>query len=321
MTKRDPYSVLGVSRSATEDEIKKAYRRLARRYHPDLNGSSSVSEAKFREVSEAYEILGDKTRRHDYDLSGYQSPAYGSSGMRSSSRAGDFSGFSYGSRRYGGGSGDQFFQDFGSGQKPFEDILSEILWGQSRRRTARPTAQRGSDLAHRLVVLFEQAYHGVVVEVRVIERIINVRIPPGVDSGSRVRVPGQGAPGLHGGPPGDLFLDVEVTAHPHFRRAKNDIHLLVPLTIGEAILGARIEIPSPAGSMALKVPAGTQSGTVFRFKNKGFPSLKEEARGDFFATAQIVVPEHLDPVSRDLLAEIERRNPRNPRAGLWATNR
>jgi curved DNA-binding protein len=321
MTKRDPYSVLGVSRSASEDEIKTAYRKLARRFHPDLNGSSSVSEAKFREVSEAYEILGDKTRRHDYDLSGYQSHAYGSSGMRPGSRSSDFSGFGFNSRRYAGGSGENFFRDFGSGQKPFEDILSEILWGQSRRRTARSTAQRGSDLAHRLVVLFEQAYHGVVIEVHVIERVINVRIPPGVDTGSRVRVPGQGAPGLHGGAPGDLFLDVEVTAHPHFRRAKNDIYLLVPLTIGEAILGARIEIPGPSGPMVLKVPTGTQSGTVFRFKDKGFPSLKDEARGDFFATAQVVVPERLDPVSRDLVAEIERRNPRNPRAGLWATNR
>jgi DnaJ-class molecular chaperone len=170
-----------------------------------------------------------------------------------------------------------------------------------------------------LTVSFDQAYHGISVEVRVLDRTINVRIPAGVDTGSRVRVPGQGAPGLRGGSAGDLYLDIQVQSHPHFRREGIDIHLAVPLTLGEAILGSRVEIPGPTGKMILKVPVGTQSGAVFRFKGKGFPSLKDERRGDFFATTSIVMPENLDPVSRDLVAEIERRNPANPRAAFWTS--
>jgi DnaJ-class molecular chaperone len=323
MRKRDPYSVLGLSRTASDEDIKKAYRRLARRYHPDLNRGSTDGEAKFKEVAEAYETLGDKNRRRQYDQFGHQAHDGGpfgfSSGVRRDAERGGGFGFNFG--KYSGGTGEQFFRGATSGQKAFEDIVSEILWGQSQRRTSRPTAQRGSDLRYTLVVQFAQAYRGVVVEVRVLDRTINVRIPGGVDTGSQVRVPGQGAPGLRGGPPGDLFLDIEVSPDPNFRREGTNIHLMVPITIGEAALGARVEIPCPEGALILKIPSGTQSGTVFRFRGKGFPSLKAGARGDFFSTAQIVVPEHLDPVSRDLLAEIERRNPLNPRAGLWSGSR
>lgn len=328
MKKRDPYTVLGVSRSASDEEIKKAYRKLARRFHPDLNRGSLAGETKFKEVVEAYEIIGDKTRRRSYDLYGHESDAgapfgFGFGGRQGGDtrrNSGDF-GFDFNFRRHSAGAGDQFFRGATPGQTPFEDVLSEILWGQSRRRTTRPTAQRGTDLQYRLSVEFLQAYHGVLVEVRVLDRTINVRIPAGVDTGSRVRVPGQGAPGLRGGPPGDLFLDIEIPPHPYFRREGTNIYLTVPLTIGEAVLGAKVEIPTPEGALMLKIPSGTQSGTVFRFKGKGFPSLKNEVQGDFFATANIVVPEHLDSVSQDLLAEIERRNPLNPRAALWGSNR
>jgi curved DNA-binding protein len=324
MRKPDPYDVLGVSRTASSDDIKKAYRRLARRYHPDLNADNARAEAKFKELSEAYEVLGDHSRRRNFDLyghedahsvfSGFQSPRNRSYGQESP-------GFAHGFRRYGRKSDQDFFRNTSAGQSGFEDILFDILWGQSGSKSRRPMPERGSDLEYRLAVEFEHAYHGVTVDVRVLDRTISVRIPGGVETGSRVRVPGQGVPGLRGGAAGDLYLNVEVNPHAFFRRQGKDIHLEVPMTLGEAILGAPVEIPFLSGSLVLKVPPGTQSGTVFRFKLKGFPSLKDETRGDFLATVRVMIPEFLDPVSRDLLAEIERRNPLNPRAALWNRNR
>ncbi len=316
--------MLGVSRTASNEEIKKAYRRLARRYHPDLNADNARAESKFKELSEAYEILGDQSRRRNFDLYGHEDLHSVFNGFQSSKNQGygqESSGFGYGFRRYGRKSEQDFFHNTSSGQSGFEDILFDILWGQSRGKSRRPVAERGSDLEYRLAVEFEQAYHGVTIEVRVLDRTISVRIPGGVETGSRVRVPGQGAPGLRGGAAGDLYLNVEVSPHTFFRRQGKDVLLDVPLTLGEAILGARVEIPFLSGSVVLKVRAGTQSGTVFRFKTKGFPSLKNESRGDFLVTARIQIPEFLDPVSKGLLAEIERRNPMNPRAALWHRDR
>jgi len=324
MKKPNPYDVLGVSRTASSEEIKKAYRKLARRYHPDLNAGSARAEAKFKNLSEAYEILSDQSRRRKFDLYGHDDnhdafQGFGYPGNRSRHPQHDRSGFGYSFRQYGRQSDSDFFSDSSSGQSGFEDILFDILWGQGRTR--RPHAQKGSDLEYRLAVDFEHSYHGVTVEVRVLERTISVRIPGGVDTGSKVRLPGQGAPGLRGGSPGDLYLTIEVNPHAYFQRQGNDLHLEVPLTVGEAILGAHVEIPSLSGVLVLKVPAATQTGTVFRLRGKGFPSLKNETRGDFVATARILIPEFTDPVSRELLAEIERRNPLNPRAALWHRGR
>jgi DnaJ-class molecular chaperone len=136
-----------------------------------------------------------------------------------------------------------------------------------------------------------------------------------VDNGSRVRVQRQGAPGLRGGAPGDLYLNIKVKPHEYFRREGSDIHLTVPITFGEAVLGGTVEIPGPDGRLALRIPPGTQSGTRFRFKGKGFPSLRDSSRGDFYVTVHIAVPEHIDSVSQELVVELERRNPFNPRRG------
>ncbi|MBI4964640.1 MAG: DnaJ domain-containing protein [Desulfomonile tiedjei] len=312
MGKRDPYRVLGVSRSATGDEIKKAYRRLARKHHPDLNANSKAAEDRFKEVSDAYDILSDKEKRHRYDRFGHDglNPNFSeSSGWEGFTD----SGF--------GQSGYRF--NFGgftsaSGNKIFEDILSDYFKGPGRRTSGEHRASRGSDLEHSLTIDFDQAYHGVTAVVRILHRKINVHIPPGVDTGSRIRLAGQGAPGLRGGPSGDLFLDITVVEHPVFRRTGKDVHMVLPISIGEAIRGARVEIPGPGGRLALKIPGGTQSGTSFRFKGKGFPSLKDEGgTGDFYVTVHIYVPETIDSVSRDLMAEFDRRNPVNPREGLW----
>ena len=327
MKKSNPYDVLGVSRTASSEEIKSAYRKLARRYHPDLNAGNAGAESKFKELSEAYEILGDRSRRRKFDLYGHDDvqdvfQGFGYARDRTGRRsASERSGFGCSFRQYGGHPDGDFFRETSSGQSSFEDVLFDILWGSGRGRTSRPYAQKGSDLEYRLAVDFEHSYHGVTIEVRVLDKTISVRIPGGVETGSRVRVPGQGAPGLRGGPAGDLYLTVDVNQHAYFRRQGKDLHLDVPITVGEAILGARVEVPSLAGLLNLRIPAGTQSGTVFRLRGKGFPSLKNETRGDFVATINILIPEFTDPVSRELLAEIERRNPMKPRAALWHRGR
>ncbi|MBI5251917.1 MAG: DnaJ domain-containing protein [Desulfomonile tiedjei] len=310
MSKRDPYSILGVNRSAADDEIKSAYRKLARRYHPDMNSNSKAAESKFKELSEAYEILSDKEKRRRYDLFGHEGlnanlhdfndASYRKSGFKRSGFGYNFNGYS--------GTGDHGV---------FDDIFSDFFRPDNNRRTRRFGPTRGSDLEYELTVDFLQSYHGVSAIVTILDRKINVHVPAGVDSGSKIRVPGQGAAGLRGGPSGDLYLGVVVTPHPLFRRDGDNIMSMLPITISEAILGAKIEIPGPEGRLLLRVPRGTQSGTIFRFRSKGFPSLKTSERGDLYVTAQVMIPEGIDQVSKELLAEFERRNPINPRRGIW----
>lgn len=312
MSKRDPYSVLGVSRSASDAEIKKSYRRLARQYHPDMNRDSKSAEARFKEISEAYEILNNPEKRRLYDLYGHDGVNPNFAGFGSSGGRNPFEGMRFGNSGYsfnfGNFSGDPR-------QSFFEDLFSEFMRPGSGRGSRRPHAQAGQDIEYNLTVDFEQAYHGLTAEIRIMDRRIEVRIPAGVDTGSRVRVPGQGAPGLYGGKAGDLYLNIKVQPHVHFRREGKDIHLTLPITFGEAVLGARVELPGPDGRLALKIPQGTQSGTSFRFKGKGFPDLKRSGRGDFLVTVHIVVPDTIDSTSRELVAEFERRNPFNPREG------
>lgn len=306
MAKTDPYTLLGVNKTAGTEEIKRAFRKLARQYHPDVNKSKGA-EARFKEVSEAYEILSDPEKRRSYDLFGYDG-VHGGEGFGSSSARDPFGGTRFGN------SGFSFnFGNFAGGQGPgiFDDVFSDLFSaGKARRRQA-----RGQDLEYELSLDFFQAYHGLSAVVSVLDRRIDVHVPAGVDSGSRVRVAGHGTPGLRGGPPGDLYLNIKVRPHEYFRRDKNDIYLTVPITFGEAVLGGVVEVPGPDGRLALKIPSGTQSGTNFRFRGKGFPDLKDKRRGDFYVTVHVVVPEHVDPVSRELVAEFERRNPFNPRQG------
>lgn len=312
MAKPDPYITLGVSKTATPEEIKRAYRRLARECHPDVNHNSAASHAQFREVAEAYEILSDAGKRRRYDRFGHAGldigfERYGSqgTGSRYGTRGFDASGFRFGFRRPRGG-----------GFESFEDIFSD-LFGSTRARTMRRNApSRGSDLEYDLTLDFDQAYHGILITVRVLNSSIEVSIPAGVHDGSRVRVVGRGAPGLRGGPPGDLYLNVTVTPHDFLRREGNDVFATLPITFGEAVLGAKVELPGPSGALILSIPAGTQSGTAFRFRNLGFKDPRERTRGDFFVTVQIVVPENIDEVSRDLVMDFERRNSFRPRSGL-----
>lgn len=315
MAKRDPYSVLGVSRSTPEAEIKKAYRKLARQYHPDMNQNSKVAEVRFKEISEAYEILNDQEKRQRYDMYGHEGVNADFSGYGSSAGRNPFGGVRFGNRgatfNFGNVSGN-------TGQGFFDDIFSEFTRAGGGRGTRRPSAQPGKDIEYNLTVEFLQAHQGLAAELSILDRRIDVSIPAGVDNGSKIRVTGQGAPGLRGGRSGDLYLIIRVTPHDYFRREGDDVHLTLPIRFGEAILGARVELPGPDGRLALKIPAGTQSGTSFRFKGKGFPNLRGlKRRGDFFVTVQIAVPDTIDSESRDLVAEFERRNPHDPREGRY----
>jgi DnaJ-class molecular chaperone len=324
MRKPDPYNVLGVNRTASDDEIKRAYRRLARRYHPDMNSNSKASETKFKEIQEAYEILSDHENRKKYDAFGHTGVDgrfgdFGASGSHAQgSRFGGF-GFPFGFHSWNarGGSAEEVF----SQQTTVEDMFSELFRGRNYRESRRSAPAAGSDLEQELVIDFDQAYHGVWVNVRVMDRSIDVHVPPGVDNGSKIRVTGQGAPGRRGGPPGDVFLKIVVKPHPVFKREGNHIHMSVPISLGEAIFGAEIEIPGPQRALILKIPSGTQSGTIFRFKGKGFASLKGSERGDLYATIHIQVPERVDDVSRKLVEELEKRHPVDPRRHLWKGSR
>jgi curved DNA-binding protein len=324
MRKPDPYNVLGVDRSASEQDVKKAYRRLARRYHPDLNKSGKEAEAKFKEIQEAYEVLSDSEKRRNYDafghagvngnfnnFSGGAGPSFGTRFGRSGGNFGSF---------YGNPQGGPFQPGF-SGSSTLEDMISELFRGGSGRRGRKPGPEAGNDLEHELSIEFDQAYSGSWISISLMNRNIDVHIPPGVDTGSKIRVSGQGTSGVRGGPPGNLILNINVKPHPFLRREGLHIHLTVPISIGEAILGAEVEIPGPDGNLLLKIPAGTQSGTVFRFKGKGFSSLKNSERGNLYATTQIQVPDKLDATSRELVNELERRNPITPRKRLWGRNR
>lgn len=309
MRKSDPYKILGVRRDASDEEIKRAYRRLARQHHPDLNNNSKVSEQRFKEISEAYEVLSDTNKRRGFDQFGHgegpwdppESAAYGAEGV-------------FGRRAYHCGRAHDFDRTAGGGI--FDDFFSQFVRAQSFGRDRNFGPVRGRDYEYNLTVDFEQAYQGVHAFVRIKDRKIEVIIPAGVDTGSRIRVPGQGALGTRGGASGDLYLDITVRPHDLFKREGKNIYFSVGITVIEAILGGPIEIPAPDGRLVLRIPPGTQSGTVFRFKEKGFPSLTDPLRGDFLVTANIVIPQAVDEASRKILEEFERRNPVDPRRGL-----
>ncbi|MEJ2715686.1 MAG: DnaJ C-terminal domain-containing protein [Deltaproteobacteria bacterium] len=308
MGKRDPYLVLGVKRAASAGEIKRAFRRLARLYHPDVNRNSKVSEARFREVAEAYEILGHEDKRRQYDMFGHSGVDADVHRAGHGSPFGGFSRFRTGFG-FGGFSNSTGFYDI-------HEAFADFFRSGGRDRSAWSGARRGRDIETNLIVEFSDALQGVSANVRVLHRRIEVYVPPGVDTGTRMRVPGQGGLGFRGGSPGDLYLNITVRPHRLFRREGNDIYLDVSVTVREAIMGATIEIPGPDGRLALNIPLGTQSGTTFRFRRLGFPSLKGVSRGDFYVKTRIVIPEHIDTISRDLLAEFDERNPMDPRRGL-----
>jgi molecular chaperone DnaJ len=368
---KDFYQTLGVPRDAAVADIKKAYRKLARKYHPDLNPGDKTAEARFKEIQEAYAVLSDPKKRAQYD------------------QFGDLGGASAGPGPGGGPGGAGFegfdFSDYGS--STFRDFFENLFGGGGLRgaRQAGAGPERGEDLQYAMTVGFTDAIHGVQARIRVnrlvacqpcggtgrsaggrkrtcpacggtgrgtvqrgfmkfssgcpacggtgqapgdpcrscggnglgqISDLINVRIPAGVDDGSKVRVPGRGNAGRNGGPPGDLYIEIKVQPHALFRREGADISVRVPITVPEATLGAKIEVPTLWGPTTIRIPPGTRSGQKFRIREQGAPLSRGKGRGDQYAEVYIVPPPFEDQRVREMMKELERLSGPNPRDGM-----
>jgi molecular chaperone DnaJ len=368
-TKQDYYELLGVPRKAAQKEIRQAYRRLARKYHPDLNPGDKASEEKFKQVQEAYDVLSDTKKRQMYDQFGFDAERRGA--VPPEEAGGDvhfdFGGFDFG----------------GSGGTNFRDLFSQFFRGGAAE--AQPDVEPGSDLEYQIEISFWEAVRGTVKSLTITRletcntchgsgsvgtpqvcdmcggsgqvtqtsgkmrfnlactrcggtgRIhtvcptcrgegrvrradtIEVRIPAGVQTGSRVRVAGHGNAGTHGAPPGDLYIITEVQPHPYFDRRGDDLYTVVPITVTEAALGTKIEVPTLDGRSLLRVPPGTNSGQKLRLREKGVPSVRRHGhRGDLYVELQVIVPKPVDERVRNLLKELAKLEPEDPRRDLFA---
>jgi len=389
-TQKDYYATLGVKRDAKAEEIRKAYRHLARKHHPDVNPGNKSAEEKFKQLSEAYEILSDEKKRKIYDQYGFYSDNLppggygpGPAGPAYSPPPGvDFSGFDFSNMDDSGAEAGRRAGGFGGG---FRDIFSQIF-SRGEREAASEESEKGSDIEYRMHLSFWDAIRGAQVRITVAREdacsgchgtgttpgpavtcggcggtgkttrqvgamrfamtcpqcggsgkqrrpcpkchgtgsihtpeTLNVRIPLGVDTGSRVRLPGKGNAGIRGGSPGDLYIVTEVEPHPVFERKGDNIYVKLPVTITEAALGAKVEVPTIDGLSTIKIPPGTQSGQKLRLRGKGAPSLREssgELRGDEFVEVQVMVPRVADERTKEILRELARLNPGDPRKDL-----
>ncbi len=285
MAERDLYQILGVSRSSGEEEIRKAFRKLARANHPDVNPGDAAAEERFKEISFAYEILSDADKRARYDEFGHEGLAEGFDPEQG--RA--YRQWAHGAR------GDPFGGSFSS-HVDLGDLFGD-LFGSSPRGP-----RRGRDLESSLEIDFETAVCGGEVSINVGGSTLRVRIPAGADDGARVRLAGKGQPGNDGAPSGDLYLILRVRRHRFYRREGAHVHLDLPVTLPEAVLGAEIEVPTPHGPVTMKVPEGAQNGQVLRLRGKGAGRRRASGFGDLYVHLDVRLPEHeprLQALARD----------------------
>jgi len=315
----DLYSVLGVPREADEDAIKKAFRKLAMKYHPDKN-PGKANENKFKQVNQAYEVLSDKKRRALYDEFGEESLSQNFDAERAR-YVRQYSGRSRGGSARGRGAGGFDVQEvFGGGGGDLGDILGDFF-GRARGGAGRGAARKskGQDIGSSVTIDFNSAVKGTMLSLQKGDdgETVQVRIPPGAAEGSRLRIPGQGGPGFGGGPPGDLVLEIHVIPHPLFKREGDDLHLEVPISIGEAYRGDKIRIPTPDGDVTLKVPARTQTGQVTRLRGKGV-ARKNKEPGDLYVKflVQVPMPASEDAEVAKAVAVLDRASPPDLRSGL-----
>jgi curved DNA-binding protein len=307
MEYKDYYKTLGVDRKADEKEIKKVYRRLARQYHPDVNPGNKAAEARFKEINEAYEVLSDPDKRRKYD-------ELGTNYQRWQQTGGAAGGFDWSQRTTGpggvrveygdlsdlfGDAGDRGFSDF------FEALFGEmgVHPGAGAVRGGQP-AVHSRDLEHQVDVTLEEAYRGAQRIVEIDGKRLEVKIPAGVKTGSRVRVAGEGLPVGASGTRGDLYLRVNVLPHATFERRDYDLHCEVPVDLFTALLGGEVHVPTLAGPLVLRIPAGTQSGRTFRLSGQGMPKLRRAGEhGDLYARVQVMLPERLSDREQKLVRE------------------
>jgi curved DNA-binding protein len=290
MAQTDYYQVLGLQKGASGDEIKKAYRKLAVKYHPDKNQGDKTAEDRFKEINEAYAVLSDPKKKAQYDQ-------FGASGFHQRYSQEDiFRGFDVG----------DMFKDMGMGT---DDIFSRIFGGGFQQRGGSyARRRRGEDYTMELSVSLREAFSGT--EKRVAysrdgqREELTVKVPAGIESGAKLRIAGKGGPGQAGGPPGHIYLLVTVTPDRTFSREGDDLLVEVTTRFSEAVLGTSLEVPTMEGTKRLKVPAGIQPGTKLRLKGHGFPRLGESGRGDLYVRVQVTVPEHVTPRQRELVEEL-----------------
>jgi len=294
MADPDLYATLGVARTATPDEIRKAYRKLARKHHPDVNPGDRKAEERFKEISFAYEVLSDKDKRARYDEFGMQGLADGFD----PAQAREYARWSQGARR------SPSFESFSSNADiDLEDLLGG-LFGGSARRPRGPA--RGADAEGEIEVDFLDAVRGGEVRVQVGGRgALRIKVPPGSETGTKIRLAGQGDSGAQGGPAGDLFLSLRVRPHPFFRREGSDLHLDLPVTIPELVHGASVEVPTPDGPVTMKIPAHSASGRVLRLRGKGAAKLGTSERGDIYVRLVAELPDPADPRLDAIAKELE----------------
>lgn len=303
----DPYKTLGVAKSASQADIKSAYRKLAKKYHPDLNPGDAAIEKTFKEISAAYDVLGDPDKRAKYDRGDFD--------PNGRSRAGPGSGFwrSWSRRPSGPGPGDarggfDFNQDFGD-DDPIDEILKAWRTSKAGVRTGTGGSQTGDgaggpasprkspqDQRYRLKVPFVEAVAGIKKRVTLSDgKVISLTIPPATEDGKILRLKGQGKPARNGRPVGDAYLELQVEPHPQFKRDGRDIHIDLPISLREAVLGASITVPTVHGSVSLKIPKNSSSGKRLRLRGKGVPATDGDPAGDQYVTLSIVLPSQPDP--------------------------
>jgi DnaJ-class molecular chaperone len=321
---KDYYATLGVNKGATDKEIKQAFRKLARKHHPDVNPGDKAAESKFKEINEAYEVLGDPAKRKKYDELGSNWKAY-----EQAERAGGPNPFAgqWNVNMGGGGAGGGFrtmtqeeMEEMFGDQNPFSDFFTTFFGGGFGEREAsarggargRSRTRQGRDVEHEIELSLEDAYHGTMRRLSLKHdghaRTVDVRIPAGVGDGSRVRISGEGESGTGGAASGDLYLRVRLAPHPLFERKGRDLYVKMPLPVTTAVLGGEVEVPTISGkAVRLKIPALTQNGQVFRLKGYGMPAVgKNEEKGDAYARVEIHLPATLTPEERSHYEALEK---------------
>ena len=332
MAKRDYYDILGIPKTASADEIKKAHRKLALKYHPDRNKNNKEAEEKFKEIQEAYDVLSDATKRSNYDQFGHA--GVGAGGAGGGNGPDPYEAFRRAQAGRGGGrttwraSPGVSVEDIDPSQfGDFGDLFDQIFGpggggrggfgrGATRGRV-RPEPQRGQDVEHEVTLTFEQAARGTTLPLQITRgpgqtETIEIKIPPGVKDGSRIRIKGRGE--QTGGEPGDLFIITHVLPHPYFRRENLDIYLELPVSLYEALLGTKVEVPTLDGPVTLTVPPGASCGAKLRIKGRGVERGSE--RGDQYAVIKIIVPRNLDDEDRKLLQQLQAKHPIDARADV-----
>jgi DnaJ-class molecular chaperone len=297
---RDPYDVLGVTKSASAADIKKAFRQLAKKYHPDRNKDDVKAKERFAEIGSAYEILGDEKKKAQFDRGeiGADGKPRGFEGFGAGP-----GGFSRAWRNAGGGPGDQHFEfnfggggpgpggGAGAGGAGFEDLFSDFFGGRRRGQTS----TRGEDVVATATVPLETAAKGGSARVLVPSgRTLEVKIPAGVEDGQQIRLRGQGAPGVRGGESGDALVTVKIATHPYFRLEGRDLRLDLPVAIYEAALGAKVQTPTLDGKVEVAVPPGSNGGRTLRLRGRGLPATGSKPAGDLYVTLKVMLPEEPD---------------------------